>query len=324
MQTVRRRRQTWRGGQCFAEHDFETYKRRLSWFEHTFGGAWTDRKLQCLRDYLKAYRTIFTSNPRASYFRTWYVDAFAGTGSRSASANTPTLLDDVYEDTDTGLYRDGSAKIALGLPSPFHNYLFIEKSKPRADELQSFIQTTFPELFARCYFRVGDANAQLKEWCRERDWKKERAVVFLDPYGMQMEWGTVEALAATKAVDLWYLFPLGIGVTRLLTRDGNNSEAWQKRLDVLLGTDAWRARFYQTQTRQDLFGPQETVARTATENEIDRFIHERLETCFGKKVAKGLILRNSKSSPLYLLCFAAANERGAGPALNIAESILGD
>lgn len=52
------------------------------------------------------------------------------------------------------------------------------------------------------------------------------------------------------------------------------------------------------------------------------FILERLAMCFGKKVAKGLILRNSKMSPLYFLCFAASNERGAGPALKIANSIL--
>jgi three-Cys-motif partner protein len=51
--------------------------------EHSFGEPWTERKLKCLRDYLTAYRTIFTSNEKARYFRAWYVDAFAGTGSRS-------------------------------------------------------------------------------------------------------------------------------------------------------------------------------------------------------------------------------------------------
>jgi hypothetical protein len=42
----------------------------------------------------------------------------------------------------------------------------------------------------------------LKKWCKERNWQKERAVVYLDPYGMQVEWSTIEALAATKAIDL--------------------------------------------------------------------------------------------------------------------------
>jgi hypothetical protein len=83
-------------------------------------------------------------------------------------------------------------------------------------------------------------------------------------------------------------------------------------------------RFFQPYRRTDLFGETEGIERTATEEAIQSFILERLATCFGKKVAKGLILRNSKSSTLYFLCFAASNERGARPALNIANSILGD
>src|SRR5580693_5467481 len=149
----------------------------------SFGGPWTERKLKCLRDYLNAYRTIFTGNPKARYFRTWYVDAFAGTGSRAtATDNTPAPLLDIYEN---------------------------------------------------------------KEWCAARDWSKERAVVFLDPYGMQVEWSTVQTLAATKGVDLWYLFP---GIARLLRHDGKIDEKWGARLDILLGTDAWRTRFFQKET----------------------------------------------------------------------------
>lgn len=33
--------------------------------------------------------------------------------------------------------------------------------------------------------------------------------MFLDPYGMQVDWATIEAIAKTKAIDLWILFPLG-------------------------------------------------------------------------------------------------------------------
>src|SRR5664280_2415387 len=51
--------------------------------EHTFGGNWTEEKLGRLDKYLTTYRTIFANNEKAKHFRTWYVDAFAGTGSRS-------------------------------------------------------------------------------------------------------------------------------------------------------------------------------------------------------------------------------------------------
>jgi three-Cys-motif partner protein len=291
---------------------------------HTFGGNWTEEKLSHLKKYLVAYRTIFTGNERARHFRTWYVDAFAGTGSRSdadRATTTQPLFEDVYRET-TG-YRDGSAKIALELPSPFDRYLFVEESKTRINELKSVVEEINPQLSGRCDFSQGDANAELKRWCQERDWATERAVVFLDPYGMQVDWTTVTALGATKAIDLWYLFPLGVGVARLLRRDGNISETWQKRLDLLFGTDEWRRRFYLTQTTSDLFGEYETVERDAPVEKIDGFITERLSTSFCK-VAKGKILRNSKSSPLYLLCFAAANEKGAPTALRIAQGILKD
>jgi three-Cys-motif partner protein len=178
--------------------------------EHSFGGPWTERKLKCLRDYLCAYRTIFTGNEKASYFRTWYVDAFAGTGSRTA-ADLPLLDSD--DDAEAKAYQEGSARIALDLPSPFDQYFFIEKSRKHADELQRVITTDYTKLDDRCEIRTGEANAEIRKWCAARDWKKDRAVVFLDPYGMQVEWATIQTLASTKGIDLWYLFP---GIARLL------------------------------------------------------------------------------------------------------------
>ena len=59
--------------------------------EHIFGGSWTEIKLARLAKYLTAYRTIFTGNEKARHFKTWYVDAFAGTGSRS-DPDAPTEL----------------------------------------------------------------------------------------------------------------------------------------------------------------------------------------------------------------------------------------
>lgn len=294
--------------------------------DHKFGGNWTEIKLERLKKYLNAYRQIFTQNERARYFKTWYVDAFAGTGSRATGDTPPdfALIEDVYQETTE--YRDGSAKIALSLPEPFDNYLFIERSRNRVNELRDTISRDHPALLPRCVFRQGDANNELQAWCQERDWKKERAVVFLDPYGMQVEWRTIEALAGTEAVDLWYLFPLGVGVSRLLTHDGNIDEAWQRRLNLLFGTVDWRTEFYRVaETKQtSLFGDElTTVQRDAPVEKIEAFIHARLEKVFAG-TARGLVLRNTRSSPLYLLCFAAANERGAPTAIKIAQDILDD
>lgn len=46
---------------------------------HEFGGDWTQKKLKLLADYLPAFMTIMRRNRVAStYFKTMYVDAFAG------------------------------------------------------------------------------------------------------------------------------------------------------------------------------------------------------------------------------------------------------
>jgi three-Cys-motif partner protein len=142
------------------------------------------------------------------------------------------------------------------------------------------------------------------------------------PSGMQVEWRTVQLLGATKAVDLWYLFPLGVGVSRLLTRGGHMDESWASRLDALLGTPEWRDEFYKPSQTLSLFPEQEpTFERTATPESIEAFVHRRLGSCF-EGVARGLVLKNSRSNPMYLLCFAAANRRGAPIALRIAQHLL--
>lgn len=219
-------------------------------------------------------------------------------------------------------YRDGSAKIALDLSHPFDRYLFVEKSKRRIDVLKKMIQVAHSDLKTRCVLRHGDANDALRTWCKERDWMSERAVVFLDPFGMQVEWSTIETLAGTKGVDLWYLFPLGVGVMRLLKRSGPIDKKWRHRLDLIFGTDGWLSHFYPTRTTEDLFGKRELTVRDVTVERVRQFVNSRLSTCF-VAVADGLILKNSKGNPLYLLCFAASNEKGAPTALKIAGNILG-
>ncbi|WP_433963565.1 three-Cys-motif partner protein TcmP [Tunturiibacter psychrotolerans] len=128
-----------------------------------------------MRKYLAAYQQIFTKNLKPSYFTTWYVDAFAGTGSRTPTESRSQdlgMFAEVYEDADTSQYRDGSARIALGLSNPFDKYLFIEQSAIRAGELKDCIRKDFPKLLERCELRNDDANVILRQWCKERDWRK--------------------------------------------------------------------------------------------------------------------------------------------------------
>jgi three-Cys-motif partner protein len=180
----------------------------------------------------------------------------------------------------------------------------------------------FPALASDIVIINADSNAYLRDICENRRWDRNRAVLFLDPFGMQVTWDTMKAIAKTKAIDLWILFPLGIGVNRLLRRDAKISEGWQRRLDEFFGTQAWREAFYETTAEPGLFGVEAKIEKVADFDGIARFFVERLRTIFPGVARNPLALHNSANTPLYLLCFAAGNERGAKTAVKIAQDIL--
>lgn len=291
--------------------------------KHQFGGDWTTDKLERLRKYLCAYMTIFTKNPKAQYFTTIYVDAFAGTGYRVGTANRggKAAASGDAADLDAESFRKGSARIALEVEPSFHRFVFIERDAGRVKELEA-LRDQFPAKARGVRIEQGDANVFLKQWCRETDWTKHRAVVFLDPYGMQVDWQTLEALAKTQAVDLWLLFPLGVAVNRLLTRAGPPPDEWANALTRIFGTKDWEKAFYPKKQEETLFGPEETQRKDANLKAIGRFFLDRLKTIFAKVAANPLPLMNSTNTAIYLLCFAAGNPKGAMPAVKIAQDIL--
>jgi len=286
-----------------------------------FGGAWTKEKLDRLRKYLEAYRKLFSTNPRAQYFRTIYVDAFAGTGDRVDSAE-PECLQGLFgqaPDEDMGSYQKGSARSALEVEPPFHEYIFVERQAVRIDDLHA-LRSEFPD--RKVSVRKAEANAFLCDWCRTVTWQYHRAVVFLDPYGMQVECPTLEAIAATHAIDLWLLFPLCVAVTRLLTQE-RPPKPWAAKLTRFFGSDEWEEAFYSRRSQPTLFDdPEVSPHKEADWRGIGDYFVKRLETIFVQVAQRPLPLLNSRNTPIYLLYFAAGNEKGASTAVKIAQDIL--
>lgn len=285
---------------------------------HLFGGDWTSAKLKVLEGYLNSY----TQALKKQTFQKVYIDAFAGTGYRATrrdTGSTSLLFPDLAESEPQKLL-DGSARIALHANPAFDQYVFIEKNHERCGHLER-LRDEFPRAAARISIEQGDANEAISRLCGG-NWGEKRAVLFLDPYGMQVEWGVIEAIARTKAIDLWVLFPLGIGVNRLLTRSGDIPDPWRRRLDLLLGTEDWYEEFYQVESHSTLFGGEEERVVKTTVDTIGRYFNNRLKSVFADVAEPPGVLRNSSNCPLYLLCFAAGNERGAPIALRIANHLL--
>jgi three-Cys-motif partner protein len=294
--------------------------------QRTFGGTWTVEKLEHVRKYLPAYTRILRRNRRAQTLTTTYVDAFAGTGmcylqDRLRSANP--LFADLTETEaqEAQDYIKGSARIALETEPPFDNFLFVERDPECARRLEQ-LKEDFPSRASRIEIHVTDANQYLTQWCRGTDWRRNRAVVFLDPYGMEVEWSLIKVIAETQAIDLWILFPIGVAVNRLLTRAEPPPEQWAQALTRTFGTDHWRTTFYPRKKVLTLFGEEEYRVRQADFAAIGQFFVERLRTVFREVAENPLPLLNSRNVPLYLLCFAAGNPKGAPTAVKIAQHIL--
>jgi three-Cys-motif partner protein len=285
-----------------------------------FGGSWTDEKLERVRKYLVAYTRIM----RRRRYRFAYIDAFAGSGYRavedSATPEFP-LFPELFEE-DTQAFLEGSARIALQVEPRFTEYIFIERDRARCAELAK-LREEFPDRAADIHIALEDANVYLRQLCVQRDWQTNRILVFLDPYGMDVEWETTAALARTKAADVWMLFPLGVAVNRLLTRDGEIPEHWRQRLDRIFGTADWFDAFYTKETLTGLFGPVSQTRKVANFAQIGAFFVDRLRSVFEGVAENPLFLLNSTNNPLYLLCFATANPCAVDVSLRIAQDILG-
>ena len=285
----------------------------------SWGGDWTSDKLERLRKYLHEYTKIMNKQP----FQYFYVDAFAGTGYRALKKEENFekgyLLDFDLEDAHE--FLDGSVRIALQIKPQFKRYIFIEKDINRYHELEK-IKDVFPHLKERINIENSEANRYLQDFCGKTNWYKTRAVLFLDPYGMEVSWDTIKSIANTKSIDVWILFPLGVAVNRLLRKDGNIDKVWRNKLDIFFGTSDWYDAFYRCEEEDTLFGVESRTKKVANFPAIEKYFINRLKSLFPGVAENPLVLYNSKKNPLYLLCFAASNEKGAKTAIKIAKHIL--
>lgn len=254
-------------------------------------------------------------------FRFAYIDAFAGTGYRTLKRpdNQNELMFPEFAEQDSQQFLEGSARIALQVQPKFDKYIFIENDEKRFAELKS-LQNEFAGYDISVINE--DSNIYIQNLCLKRNWDKHRAVLFLDPFGMQVQWKTIEAIAKTGSIDLWILFPLGVAVNRLLRRDGQINESWRQRLNDMFGTEDWYGAFYETKLTVNLFGEQISTEKVGNFDTIGEYFVNRLRKVFAGVANNPLPLYNSRGNPLYLLCFAASNPKGTKTAIKIAQDIL--
>lgn len=255
---------------------------------HRFGAEHTNEKLAALRSYLPAYTTALGRR-----FTLHYVDAFAGTG------------ECVIKIAGKELTVPGSASIAIDCKPPFHKMLFIELSAARAQELER-LRNTVPHRDISII--QEDANVALPTYLKTLK-RADRAVVFLDPYGMTVDWATLDRVASSKLADVWYLFPLS-GLYRQAAKDSADIDASkQAALSRILGPHDWRRALYEPKPQRDLFGLESDV-RTADPERMAQWVRDCLTTIFpgvhGPKILYQ-IRDGRQGPPLFALFFLVSN-----------------
>lgn len=281
--------------------------------EHNFGGPWTEIKLEILRKYLDFYTKALSKQG----FELLYIDAFAGTGSRTETIPSVPILGREEEK----ITLDGSARIALNLEQQFDRYLFIETNSKRINELEKIRGE-----FRNTYIKIenGDANTVITDLAKKPIWdcNKFRGVIFIDPYGMEVSWETLQAIVTTKSFDVWYLFPIS-GVCRQAARDHTKMEEYKKEaLDKLFGTRDWESAFYKKVVQEGLFEKTESTVRKLTIKQMEEWVSNRLKTIFPHVSAP--VSLPATGAQLYSLYFCISNpaHKAIGLATKAANFIL--
>jgi three-Cys-motif partner protein len=239
-----------------------------------------------------------------------YIDAFSGTGrwerpGAPAPDVTPLLPSEINMEAlnEQEQVLKGSVERALDVEPHFHRIDLIEQNAEKAIQLRSIAPRVADQ---EILVHNSDANTVLIDLCRSFKDSKERAVLFLDPFGCQVEWRTLQHIADTKAIDVWYLFPAG-WINRMLVRDPAKIDpAWARRISLCLGTNQWRSEFYAEALGKDLFGETQTT-RQAGPSAVERYFMKRLAELFPATADDCIRLINGTNSHMFSLCFAIAN-----------------
>ncbi|GBH32041.1 three-Cys-motif partner protein TcmP [Sphingobium xenophagum] len=281
-----------------------------------FGSAHTERKLQAVQKYLGAFTTAL----KKQSFELIYVDACAGSGSSAVRREERQgQLIDVDEITI------GSAVRALQIGTPFDRYVLNDAKRKNARSLKSIVDSQFVTLRDRVTIMQSDANQALVKLCQSTNWRKSRAVVFLDPFGLQLNFSMVEELGKTQAVDLWYLVPV-FGMSRQIKGDGSILEPGGTRIDNMLGTQAWRKGvIIERRGETDLFGEvTPSIEKVANSAWFERVAMDQLASVFQGGVLEETLPLGRNGLHEFSLVFTCANPRSGANELakRLAKAVL--
>jgi three-Cys-motif partner protein len=250
---------------------------------------WSKDKLDLLGKYLHAYSVIMNS-AKKNWLRSYsYIDAFAGVGR--------------HPDPETQSYVDGSPLVALKCVPPFDDFWFIERMAGRLVKLRKRVAADYAAQVVQ--FRTSDANAVLRDEVAQQIQrsKNTRGFVFLDPYGLEVDFSTVRALGQNGAFDVFVNFSV-MGITRLLERGRLPDAQARSTLARVMDDTRWVDSLYDEQA--SLFGDSQMLRGRFDPDSCANAYLAKVKDVF-PFVSEPVPMRNSKDSVLYVLFLASHN-----------------
>jgi three-Cys-motif partner protein len=273
-----------------------------------WGGIWTESKLEAFSKYVSAYLTILKKNPQ---WQTIYFDGFAGSGSKESAKNNEIYKQLSITEEEQKVYR-GSAERVLALPEKlsFDWYYFVDLKEESLIKLESKLSIYQKKCRNPFQFKPGDCNKWVLELSKTmKNSDKYAALVFLDPFGMQINWESIESLRSTRT-DIWILVPTGVIVNRLLDRKGKLRSSVKLESFFGISEKIIREHFYHESPQMLLFENENADVYLKVSQPVEKIAElytNRLKTVWKYVTEEPLVLKNKKGVPIFHFIFASNN-----------------
>lgn len=286
-----------------------------------WGGHWTEEKLETFEKYVKAYLKIMNKYRDRYNWILLYFDGFAGSGARTKeelldeTQSVQELFGNNVSSEELSVYK-GAAERVIGIEQSgmrsFDKYYFVDKDSENCKALENKLSGY--KVTGQKYFLPIDANEAIMKLSKTlTKYGNVKSLVFLDPFGMQIDWNSICSLN-NLSVDLWILVPTGVIVNRLLERNFNikNGFAHAEKLKSFFGMsqDEIKKYFYKETVVSNLFGEEETLIAKAEDSirKIAELYVDRLRNVFPYVSEEPLVLTNNHNLPIYHLIFASKSK----------------
>lgn len=295
-----------------------------------WGGRWTEDKLDAFEKYVKAYLKIMNSYRDVCGWQLLYFDGFAGSGTRNQIEENEEIIsaEDLFGQEvtidDFNVYQGAAERVVRiegdGFRS-FDHFYFVDNLEENCKALENKLAEF--QTIGKKHFLNKDANEAVRMLANTlRKYSTFKALAFLDPFGMQINWASIASLKDLP-VDLWILVPTGVIINRLLERKINQQKglAHAEKLKSFFGMaeEDIKSFFYVEEQVQTLFGEEEII--TKAENSIRKIAQlyvKRLQDVFPYVTEEPMVLYNNHNVPIFHLVFAAKNKN----AMKIAQDII--